>query len=608
MRLSAMKALAVVGLMLTVTAALMVPAGACSCPWNWYSCPALTNTVGSPAASPVPVIRAHGTQSCSTSASDNDAYYNCNGSCSPSYWHADNCYVQWTASGPGGSGSFTSNGVGQSVTWTAPCVGGSYTITCTAGDGRQAGDAQHDSNVVVNRSLTVVSTDSAAGISGPDVVCVDGQAEFSAQTIPPGHESMLNWSGGGSPATGSGASFQTSWDTPGTKTVTVQTSSDGCDAVSKQVKVVKAEVKSVTFTSDHGVLTDWDTNYAGSGGTVYSPRGWQKGNPDVNNPITHTQGLNISASVVICVQPSGVSYTLKGDGTIDALDFQSTATSTGADQSIAVISTGALPAKVDILENQSITWKVKDVGGQGGPTCDAGTSGPHKIYVTWDSPGAGPTVHRIKWSCTQAQGATSITSAAVKFRDAVASSPGYASPRLWELNSWTFVDTGSAGDCITLAKLCAEGLKMIGIPATERWSYATNDTTSSWSNTTCTSQSTTGFLNYHGHLWNARAIYPGNNFEGFFTVKDPAPNPPTDTYGHIKAYTVYTPAGPFEKQCRYYLQVLNYVTTECLWIANGYQSQGSDTFNDGDEIPVSHWSTPDASSWTDPSPPTCQTP
>ena len=155
---------------------------------------------------------------------------------------------------------------------------------------------------------------------------------------------------------------------------------DGDDV---EVTAVSAEIKSVLFTSDHGVLRDNNTDWTDTG-TVYDPRGWRK-SPAANNPISHTQGEYITADVVICVEPSGVEFSLEGDGPIDALDFVADAeTSTGADQTIYVSSTSALPGAVDTLDH-SIDWTAL-AGSSASADCYAGASGSHKIYVTHGTP------------------------------------------------------------------------------------------------------------------------------------------------------------------------------------------------------------------------------
>jgi len=212
---------------------------------------------------------------------------------------------------------------------------------------------------------------------------------------------------------------------------------------------------------------------------------------------------------------------------------------------------------------------------------DVGISGPHKAYVTWGTPaGSVVTEKRLSWACEKADGAYSITSAAVKFRDAIASNPGYTPPRVWNLNSWEFLGTGLHGDCITLAKLAAVGLEMIGISADYCWSFPTADGTSGFPpvrGSSCRNPATKTFQ-YMGENFNAKLVYPGNNFEGFFTVSDPG----------IKAYTIYTPGGPFENQTYYYLEVLQFAAGTAgdqFWVWDGDQSHNGISVNDWDEVP-----------------------
>ena len=207
------------------------------------------------------------------------------------------------------------------------------------------------------------------------------------------------------------------------------------------------------------------------------------------------------------------------------------------------------------------------------------------MYVTWGTPspgGSATTVKRIDWVCGIAQGASSITSAAEKFRDGIASDPGYTEPptRVWNLNSWQFLSSGKPGDCITLAKLAREGLEMVGISADYCWSYPTADGTSGFpavSGSSCHSVATKVFA-YMGENFNAKLVYPGNNYEGFFTVSDP----------NIKAYTIYTPGGPFENQTYYYLQVLQFAAGtggDQFWVWDGDQTQNGVTVDNWDEVP-----------------------
>jgi len=64
----------------------------------------------------------------------------------------------------------------------------------------------------------------------PDEQVINCDVTFTAETILPGYESHIAWSGGENPSTGSGQTYTTQWSTPGTKTVTATISS--CDGKS----------------------------------------------------------------------------------------------------------------------------------------------------------------------------------------------------------------------------------------------------------------------------------------------------------------------------------------------------------------------------------------
>jgi hypothetical protein len=235
-----------------------------------------------------------------------------------------------------------------------------------------------------------------------------------------------------------------------------------------------------------------------------------------------------------------------------------------------------------VTENLTTTATLSNMVYKAAPTfnwyliCGNGTnsigSSTHTIYVIWGSPGSGPTVKRLDWACNSATGANSITSAAQEFRDVVASVPGYlpTSSMVHDVNAWHFLDRGVPGDCYTLANLCGTGLNMLGIPATPSAAWPTADGTTGWpavSASTCTAPALTNFP-YSGATFAAWLVYPGNHYEGFFTVSDPS----------IEAYTVYTPGGPFTNQTYYYLQVLQYadgVGGDQFWAWQSDQTNGT---------------------------------
>ena len=233
----------------------------------------------------------------------------------------------------------------------------------------------------------------------------------------------------------------------------------GCGSVEKKVTIVKAEIKAVTFTSDHGLLTDYNSDFAGAGGAPFNPRGWQSGSFfglfAKNNPVSHTKGLQVSANVVAKVEPSGVTFDLEGTSAALYFRFVNTGVvSTGEDQTISVTSQGQLPNAIGIHDN-SIDWKIK-VGSS--DYCDDGSSGPHKIYVTWGNPGPGPTLRRIDWVCSSARDASSPYDIADMLQDAVHDGTTFGNTTA---EGWALLDGGS-GLCDYLAGCMELAYEMSG--------------------------------------------------------------------------------------------------------------------------------------------------
>lgn len=67
------------------------------------------------------------------------------------------------------------------------------------------------------KKIIVVGVDNIS--ADPDPGYIHKDVTFTATTIPAGHEDLVTWSGGGTPATGEGGTFTTQWSTKGNKTV-----------------------------------------------------------------------------------------------------------------------------------------------------------------------------------------------------------------------------------------------------------------------------------------------------------------------------------------------------------------------------------------------------
>lgn len=232
-------------------------------------------------------------------------------------------------------------------------------------------------------------------------------------------------------------------------------------ALSKTVNiaVVKAELKSITFTSDHGVLKNNNSDWTDSG-TTYSEPEWVK-DAGTNNPITHTKNTKITANVTVKVSPSGLNFDLIGTGSNYASFTKTGNSSSGSEQTISVTAGSNLPANITTL-SETISWKIRitDVN----PVFEqiVGSSGPHKIYVTAGSPyGTVVTEKRVNHVTTVCNGTSTAHSCAEKIHDSTAAyALGSATPSpIW------LIAGGTPAECMDLAKFNKAGVEMLGLPA-----------------------------------------------------------------------------------------------------------------------------------------------
>ena len=266
--------------------------------------------------------------------------------------------------------------------------------------------------------------------------------------------------------------------------------------------IVKAELQEVEFTSAHsgssktGLLTDYDTDYAGHNGLLLGFRGWiasdptAPNNPGKNNPITHTMGSHVTVTVKTKVEPAGLEFVLTGTSSVTGLTFTSVKqTATGNSQYIDVTSNATLENKIQIISGASIEWKVKvqDTSIRGG------TSGPHTVFVTWGKPkleievdqppepgGVQPTqnfnntatIKRIKWVTEKAAGATTEKDIVDKLHEALAAAknPGGSTQ-----TSWAILDGQTKGDCDDHARLFILCCGLEGISVSAKYIFASKD-------------------------------------------------------------------------------------------------------------------------------------
>jgi len=143
--------------------------------------------------------------------------------------------VEWSGGGDPSTGSGS--------TFTTECdTWGTKTVTASCGESSK------------DKQVTIVEVDYVT--SNKDTACVNCYVQFTATTKPPGKESLVHWSGGQSPSTGSGKTFNTKWALPGNKTVTASC----CDSIkTKDVTIIcpSGENTSVMSPSWSGTLAQF---------------------------------------------------------------------------------------------------------------------------------------------------------------------------------------------------------------------------------------------------------------------------------------------------------------------------------------------------------------
>ena len=204
------------------------------------------------------------------------------------------------------------------------------------------------SGVCEDNTVACVSSDK-------DEACVGCSITFTATTDPTGHEDDVSWSGGGTPSTGTGATFVTTWATTGTKTATASL----CDSsVSEDVTI--AEVASVT-PDEYGACVNENitftvtTNPAGhydlvswsGGGTPASQEGGQmfttQWSTCGSKTVTATCGSSSDSQPVFIKGVASVTTALSEVCNGEDLVFEATTYPTGDEDEITWSGGGTPP-------------------------------------------------------------------------------------------------------------------------------------------------------------------------------------------------------------------------------------------------------------------------
>ena len=329
-----------------------------------------------------------------------------------------------------------------------------------------------------------------------------------------------------------------SWDFPSAAVATVTLG----------IEVASFRIKSLEFTSDHGILCNGKTTFQSLGEEFVKPEWKCTGG---NDPITHSWDKNVALTLVFQTPPGTPAVTADVSGTADGLTFPSKSVPIFNGASADFASTERLPNKV-LKVSKSIKWAFSIAG----TVVLNQTTGAHVMYVTISNPLVAISVKRCEWAIGPTSGATSITAAAKKIRSAA---PRFDVKYNQPL-SWRLLDENKAADCISLSRVCQSGLKVIGVPAEVGKAYPTVDGSAGEepiNANTCAKPIAKKDFIFNGVSFHAMLVAEGPNaFEGFYSVNDPSG----------KRFTVAPPGGPFENSGYPYLEVFDSVFHDQSWV------------------------------------------
>lgn len=243
------------------------------------------------------------------------------------------------------------------------------------------------------------------------------------------------------------------------------------------VYVVKLELESFTFNSDHGLLLDNNSDWSASG----SPYGEAEWTPSHSFPITHTKNEKIDVTLALKVLPDtlpSTSFDIMSDG-VGHYEFKKTINIGGGMLDISLTSAGELPNKVSEIAADTLKWNVK----KGSQLEEFAQTNLNSIYVSYSMPqGHSPTEYRVKNVVSWANDAITIDDVAIGVWDYLTNNEppifllGHADPAQCPALSdiWVMMD-GVEGECIDLAKLMLAATDMAGVTGNVGYIYATTD-------------------------------------------------------------------------------------------------------------------------------------
>lgn len=156
----------------------------------------------------------------------------------------------------------------------------------------------------------------------------------------------------------------------------------------------KITLKSLDFTSDHGLLQDYDQDW-GLGGTVPSPV-WKADNPGGRAaPVSQTKGTPLTATAIIDIEPVSAAplvVSLAGVATDSTLDMRGSAMLGGGLGQKLSLQGAPLSDEIWHYSGIDIQW-ISEAGGVRGA---AGWSLDHELFATYATPRGPLTTKRAR--------------------------------------------------------------------------------------------------------------------------------------------------------------------------------------------------------------------
>jgi hypothetical protein len=242
---------------------------------------------------------------------------------------------------------------------------------------------------------------------------------------------------------------------------------------SVKVGIIESQVRSIGFTSDHNILINNNTDWEFTGGRCPKPE-WVYDRTEVY-PISQTKRTKLSIELVLFLSIKDLSFILQGDdiGGKDWLSFKKTGLkSTGNEVTVRLDANSELP-DIDSL-SWYIHWKIIPTD-QASAEIDAGTSGPHTVFISYDKPNkdAGVTIKQMRKAIELTKGFGNDPFSIIKGQ--MARFKGFILYKDYPYNVWPFGDhvfadpanpNNESAECQAIVRFVQAVDTAIGLPGT----------------------------------------------------------------------------------------------------------------------------------------------